>query len=115
MALERGGERNAMPLLGPKEKSELETMIHDRLVAHWNAHGSNGLLAPGNVNSRLVTARTILVRAQARISSNAGPPATTSAPWRVRCASGWPGRQLGEDRVFSTGGSSLSWVGRCGR
>jgi hypothetical protein len=36
-----------MPLLGPREKSELETMIHDRLVAHWNAHGSSGLLAPG--------------------------------------------------------------------
>jgi hypothetical protein len=36
-----------MPLLGPKEKSELETMIHDRLVAHWNARGSDGLLAPG--------------------------------------------------------------------
>ena len=36
-----------MPLLGPREKSELETMIHDRLVAHWSAHGSDGLLAPG--------------------------------------------------------------------
>jgi hypothetical protein len=36
-----------MPLLGPKEKSELEKMIYERLVAHWNAHGSNGLLEPG--------------------------------------------------------------------
>ena len=36
-----------MPLLGPKEKSELEKMVYERLVAHWNAHGSNGLLSPG--------------------------------------------------------------------
>jgi hypothetical protein len=36
-----------MPLLGPKEKGELESMILDRLVAHWNEHGSGGLLAPG--------------------------------------------------------------------
>ena len=35
-----------MPLLGPRERSELEAMIHDRLVAHWSAHGSDGLLAP---------------------------------------------------------------------
>jgi len=47
MAPERGGNGNAMPLLGPKEKSELEAMIYDRLVEHWNAHGSSGLLAPG--------------------------------------------------------------------
>lgn len=37
----------AMPLLGQKEKSELEKMIYERLVAHWNAHGSSGLLSPG--------------------------------------------------------------------
>ena len=36
-----------MPLLGPKEKGELETMILARLVATWNEQGSNGLLAPG--------------------------------------------------------------------
>jgi hypothetical protein len=36
-----------MPLLGPKEKGELEKLVHDRLVEYWNAHGSNGLLAPG--------------------------------------------------------------------
>jgi hypothetical protein len=36
-----------MPLLGPKEKGELESMILDQLVAHWNEHGSGGLLAPG--------------------------------------------------------------------
>ncbi len=47
MALSNGENRAAMPLLGPREKGELETMIHDRLVAHWNAHGSSGLLAPG--------------------------------------------------------------------
>lgn len=36
-----------MPLLGPREKGELEEMILDRLVAYWNAHGSGGLLTPG--------------------------------------------------------------------
>lgn len=36
-----------MPLLGPKEKGELERLVLDTLAAHWNAHGSDGLLAPG--------------------------------------------------------------------
>lgn len=36
-----------MPLLGPKEKGELEAMILGKLTAYWNAHGSGGLLAPG--------------------------------------------------------------------
>jgi hypothetical protein len=36
-----------MPLLGPKEKGELEGLIHARLTEYWNAHGSGGLLAPG--------------------------------------------------------------------
>jgi hypothetical protein len=36
-----------MPLLGPKEKGELETLVYGQLVAYWNAHGSSGLLAPG--------------------------------------------------------------------
>jgi hypothetical protein len=47
MPLKNGGDRTPMPLLGPKEKGELESMILDRLVAHWNKHGSSGLLAPG--------------------------------------------------------------------
>jgi len=36
-----------MPLLGPKEKGELETLVYGQLVAYWNAHGSGTLLAPG--------------------------------------------------------------------
>lgn len=36
-----------MPLLGPREKGELEEMILDRLVSYWNANGSGGLLSPG--------------------------------------------------------------------
>jgi len=36
-----------MPLLGPKEKGEIERLVLDALVAYWEAHGSNGLLAPG--------------------------------------------------------------------
>lgn len=36
-----------MPLLGPREKGELEKLVHVQLVDYWNAHGSNGLLAPG--------------------------------------------------------------------
>jgi hypothetical protein len=47
MGAENGGDRTAMPLLGPKEKSELEKLIYEQLVAHWSAHGSNGLLEPG--------------------------------------------------------------------
>jgi len=47
MPASNGGNRFAMPLLGPREKSELEAMIRERLAAHWSAHGSDGLLAPG--------------------------------------------------------------------
>ena len=36
-----------MPLLGPKEKGELESLIRARLVEFWNAHGAGELLAPG--------------------------------------------------------------------
>ncbi len=36
-----------MPLLGPKEKGELETLVYNQLVDYWNAHGSGVLLAPG--------------------------------------------------------------------
>jgi hypothetical protein len=36
-----------MPLLGPREKGELESLIRRQLVTYWEAHGSNGLLAPG--------------------------------------------------------------------
>jgi hypothetical protein len=36
-----------MPLLGPKEKAELERLILEAFDAYWNEHGSNGLLAPG--------------------------------------------------------------------
>jgi hypothetical protein len=36
-----------MPLLGPKEKGELEPLVLEKLVAYWNSHGSAGLLAPG--------------------------------------------------------------------
>ena len=36
-----------MPLLGPKEKGELETLVYRQLVDYWNAHGSSVLLAPG--------------------------------------------------------------------
>ncbi|MBL0142415.1 MAG: hypothetical protein IPP91_10060 [Betaproteobacteria bacterium] len=36
-----------MPLLGPREKSELERLILERLTEYWNAHGSVDLLAPG--------------------------------------------------------------------
>ena len=34
-----------MPLLGRKEKGELEEMILERLVAHWNANGADALVA----------------------------------------------------------------------
>lgn len=74
MAPERGGDGNAMPLLGPKEKRELETMVYDRLVAHWNAHGSNGLLAPGT---------SILLDA-AGPSIVASPPADALAVVEIR-------------------------------
>jgi hypothetical protein len=36
-----------MPLLGPKEKGELETLVYGQLAEYWNAHGSGTLLAPG--------------------------------------------------------------------
>jgi hypothetical protein len=36
-----------MPLLGPEEKGELETLVLAKLVAYWNSHGSAGLIAPG--------------------------------------------------------------------
>jgi len=36
-----------MPLLGPKEKGELETLVYGQLVDYWNTHGSGVLLAPG--------------------------------------------------------------------
>jgi hypothetical protein len=36
-----------MPLLGPREKDELEGMILERLSEYWNAHGPERLLAPG--------------------------------------------------------------------
>lgn len=36
-----------MPLLGRKEKGELEEMILERLVAHWNANGADALVAEG--------------------------------------------------------------------
>jgi hypothetical protein len=36
-----------MPLLGPKEKAELERLILKAFDAYWTQHGSNGLLAPG--------------------------------------------------------------------
>ena len=36
-----------MPLLGPKEKGELEKLVYGQIVDHWDAHGSTGLLAPG--------------------------------------------------------------------
>jgi hypothetical protein len=36
-----------MPLLGPREKGELESLILKELTAYWDAHGSQGLLDPG--------------------------------------------------------------------
>jgi hypothetical protein len=36
-----------MPLLGPKEKGELEGLILRELAAYWDSHGSSGLLDPG--------------------------------------------------------------------
>ena len=36
-----------MPLLGPKEKAELEGLILAQLGDYWTANGSSGLLAPG--------------------------------------------------------------------
>jgi hypothetical protein len=36
-----------MPLLGPKEKGELEGLILAQLAKYWTANGSGGLLAPG--------------------------------------------------------------------
>jgi hypothetical protein len=36
-----------MPLLGPNEKSELEPLVLEKLVAYWSAHGPAGLLEPG--------------------------------------------------------------------
>ena len=36
-----------MPLLGPREKGELETLVLRQLVGCWGVHGSGGLLAPG--------------------------------------------------------------------
>jgi hypothetical protein len=36
-----------MPLLGPREKAELEGMILDKLTAYWNERGADRLLAPG--------------------------------------------------------------------
>ena len=41
------GATNAMPLLGPREKSELEALVHGLLVARWDSQGSGALLAPG--------------------------------------------------------------------
>ena len=36
-----------MPLLGTREKGELEGLILDQLRRYWDAHGSGELLAPG--------------------------------------------------------------------
>ena len=36
-----------MPLLGPREKGELEALILKELDSYWNAHGSHGLLDAG--------------------------------------------------------------------
>lgn len=36
-----------MPLLGLKEKAELERLILAQLGEYWTANGSSGLLAPG--------------------------------------------------------------------
>lgn len=36
-----------MPLLGPKEKGELESLILKELSTYWEAHGSSGLLDAG--------------------------------------------------------------------
>ena len=38
---------NMPPLLGPEEKAELEGLMLECLRAHYRAHGSTGLLAPG--------------------------------------------------------------------
>lgn len=35
------------PLLGPKEKGELEALILARLEHHYESHGAKALLAPG--------------------------------------------------------------------
>ena len=36
-----------MPLLGPREKSELEALILERFTEHFDRHGPDALLAPG--------------------------------------------------------------------
>jgi hypothetical protein len=36
-----------MPLLGTKEKAELERLILEAFDAYWAEHGSSGLLDPG--------------------------------------------------------------------
>ncbi len=36
-----------MPLLGNAEKGELERLIHERLVEHYDRHGPASLLEPG--------------------------------------------------------------------
>lgn len=36
-----------MPLLGKAEKAQLETLILEKLQAHFDAHGSGALLADG--------------------------------------------------------------------
>ena len=38
-----------MPLLGPREKGELEALILERLTEHFDRHGPDALLAPGLV------------------------------------------------------------------
>ena len=38
-----------MPLLGPREKGELETLILERFNEHYDRHGPESLLAPGLV------------------------------------------------------------------
>jgi hypothetical protein len=35
-----------VPLLGPREKAELESLILERFNAHFDAHGGRGILDP---------------------------------------------------------------------
>ena len=65
-----------MPLLGPREKNELEALILERFHEHFDRHGPDALLAPGlavGVSSRGV-----------RIAANAGDLADQLATVEVR-------------------------------
>ena len=62
------------PLLGPKEKSELETLMLNCLAAHYRDHGGSGLLTPG---------LTLVVRA-AGVTLEAVPAADCLAQVEIR-------------------------------